>query len=144
MKLTLFERNPFLLHTIHEIIEEGDNGTPHDIVEVMYNLLDANQITQLEGIIDKQYTDDNVTEEELRSRMGIEQLREGARRMKSLEEIPDVIKQRERLTYEITSLITDDINCASSLIEDMLLIYTKDQMNEMEDIIVNHYGVEHV
>ena len=53
-------------------------------------------------------------------------------------------EQRERLIYEITSLITDDINCASTVIEDMILIYTKDQMNEMEDIIVNHYGVEHV
>ena len=57
---------------------------------------------------------------------------------------PQTVRQRERLIYEITSLITDDINFASSLIEDMLLIYTKDQMNEMEDIIVNHYGVEHV
>ena len=57
---------------------------------------------------------------------------------------PETMRQRERLIYEITSLITDDINCASSLIEDMLLIFTKDQMNEMEDIIVNHYGVEHV
>ena len=57
---------------------------------------------------------------------------------------PETVRQRERLIYEITSLITDDINCASSLIEDMLLIYTKDQMNEMEDIITNHYGVEHV
>ena len=57
---------------------------------------------------------------------------------------PETIRQRERLIYEITSLITDDINCASSLVEDMLLLYTKDQMNEMEDIIVNHYGVEHV
>ena len=57
---------------------------------------------------------------------------------------PETVRQRERLIYEITSLITDDINCASSLVEDMLLIYTKDQMNEMEDIIINHYGVEHV
>ena len=57
---------------------------------------------------------------------------------------PETVRQRERLVYEITSLITDDINCASSLVEDMLLIYTKDQMNEMEDIIVNDYGVEHV
>ena len=57
---------------------------------------------------------------------------------------PQTIRQRERLIYEITSLITDDINCASTVIEDMLLLYTKDQMNEMEDIIVNHYGVEHV
>ena len=57
---------------------------------------------------------------------------------------PETIRQRERLIYEISSLITDDINCASTIIEDMLLLYTKDQMNEMEDIIVNHYGVEHV
>ena len=57
---------------------------------------------------------------------------------------PQTVRQRERLIYEISSLITDDPNCASSLVEDMLLIYTKDQMNEMEDIIVNHYGVEHV
>ena len=57
---------------------------------------------------------------------------------------PQTVRQRERLIYEITSLITDDINCASSLIEDMLLIFTKDQMNQMEDTIVNHYGVENV
>ena len=44
-----------LLHTIHDIIEEGDNGTPHDIVEVMFNLLDVNQLTQLEDIIVNQY-----------------------------------------------------------------------------------------
>ena len=57
---------------------------------------------------------------------------------------PQTIRQRERLIYEISSLITDDPNCASTVIEDMLLLYTQDQMNEMEDIIVNHYGVEHV
>ena len=57
---------------------------------------------------------------------------------------PQTIRQRERLIYEISSLIIDDPNCASTVIEDMLLLYTKDQMNEMEDIIVNHYGVEHV
>ena len=57
---------------------------------------------------------------------------------------PQTIRQRERLIYEVSSLITDDPNCASTVIEDMLLLYTKDQMNEMEDIIVNHYGVENV
>ena len=41
-----------LLHTIHDIIEEGDN----DIVEVMFNLLDANQLNQLEDIIVNQYS----------------------------------------------------------------------------------------
>ena len=45
---------PFL-DDIHDIIEEGDNGTAHDIVEVMFNLLDANQLTQLQDIIANQY-----------------------------------------------------------------------------------------
>ena len=40
---------------IWNIIEEGDNGTPHDIVEVMFNLLDENQLEQLEDIIVNQY-----------------------------------------------------------------------------------------
>jgi len=44
-----------LLNELHDIIEEGDNGTPHDIVEVMFNLLDANQLTQLEDIITNQF-----------------------------------------------------------------------------------------
>ena len=44
-----------LLNEIHDIIEEGDNGTPHDIVEVMFNLLDVNQLEQLEDIICNQY-----------------------------------------------------------------------------------------
>ena len=35
------------LNDIHDIIEEGDNGTAHDIVDVMFNLLDENQLTQL-------------------------------------------------------------------------------------------------
>ena len=41
-----------LLQEIHDIIEEGDN----DIVEVMFNLLDANQLNQLEDIIVNQYS----------------------------------------------------------------------------------------
>ena len=49
-----------LLHTIHDIIEEGDNGTPHDIIEVMYNLLDVNQLTQLEDIIVNHYGVEHV------------------------------------------------------------------------------------
>ena len=48
-----------LLEEIHDIIEEGDNGTPHDIVEVMFNLLDANQLNQLEDIIVNQYPKDD-------------------------------------------------------------------------------------
>ena len=48
-----------LLNEIHDIIEEGDNGTPPDIVEVMFNLLDVNQLTQLEDIIVNQYGESN-------------------------------------------------------------------------------------
>ena len=44
-----------LLNEIHDIIEEGDNGTPHDIVEVMFNLLDENQLDQLEDTINTYY-----------------------------------------------------------------------------------------
>ena len=48
-------QTPYLIKEIHDIIEEGDNGTSHDIVEVMFNLLDANQLEQLEDIIVNQY-----------------------------------------------------------------------------------------
>ena len=48
-------REETLLFNIHDIIEEGDNGTPHDIVEVMFNLLDEEQLEQLEDIIVNQY-----------------------------------------------------------------------------------------
>ena len=44
-----------LLNEIHDIIEQGDNGTSHDIIDVMFNLLDNNQLTQLEDIIVNQY-----------------------------------------------------------------------------------------
>ena len=47
-----------LLNEIHDIIKQGDNGTSHDIIDVMFNLLDANQLTQLEDIIVNQYPED--------------------------------------------------------------------------------------
>ncbi len=40
-----------LLEEIHDIIEEGDNGTSHDIVDIMFNLLDVNQLNQLQDIV---------------------------------------------------------------------------------------------
>ena len=49
-------QTPYLLKELHDIIEEGDNGTSHDIVEVMFNLLDDNQLNQLEDIIVNQYS----------------------------------------------------------------------------------------
>ena len=57
---------------------------------------------------------------------------------------PPTIRQRERIVYEMSSLMKDFPENISLYVEDMLLLYTQDQMNEMEDIIVNHYGVEHV
>ena len=57
---------------------------------------------------------------------------------------PEIIRQRERIVYEMSSLMKDFPENISLYVEDMLLLYTRDQMNEMEDIIVNHYGVEHV
>ena len=57
---------------------------------------------------------------------------------------PETIRQRERIVYELSSLMKDFPENISLYVEDMLLLYTRDQMNEMEDIIVNHYGVEHV
>ena len=44
-----------LLNEIHDIIEQGDNGTSHDLIDVMFNLLDVNQLTQLKDIIVNQY-----------------------------------------------------------------------------------------
>ena len=57
---------------------------------------------------------------------------------------PETLRQRERIVYEMSCLMKDFPEDISLYVEDMILLYTKDQMNEMEDIIVNHYGVEHV
>ena len=57
---------------------------------------------------------------------------------------PETIRQRERIVYEMSSLMKDFPENISLYVEDMLLLYTRDQMNMMENIIVNDYGVEHV
>ena len=62
----------------------------------------------------------------------------------STSQTPEIIRQRERIVYEMSCLMKDFPENISLYVEDMLLLYTRDQMNEMEDIIVNHYGVEHV
>ena len=62
----------------------------------------------------------------------------------STSQTPEILRQRERIVYEMFSLMKDFPENISLYIEDMILLYTQDQMNEMEDIIVNHYGVEHV
>ena len=60
----------------------------------------------------------------------------------STSQTPETLRQRERIVYELSSLMKDNPENISLYIEDMILLYTQDQMNEMEDIIVNHYGVE--
>ena len=62
----------------------------------------------------------------------------------STSQTPETLRQRERIVYEMFSLMKDNPENISLYIEDMILLYTQDQMNEMEDIIVNHYGVENV
>ena len=48
---------------------------------------------------------------------------------------PLTIRQRERIIYEMTELMKDNPENISLYIEDMILLYTKDQMDEMEEII---------
>ena len=56
---------------------------------------------------------------------------------------PLTIRQRERIIYEMTELMKDNPENISLYIEDMILLYTKDQMNEYEKIVFNDYGIEH-
>ena len=56
---------------------------------------------------------------------------------------PLTIRQKERIIYEMTELMKDNPENISLYIEDMLLLYTKDQMNEYEKIVFNDYGIEH-
>ena len=56
---------------------------------------------------------------------------------------PETIRQRERIIYEMTELMKDNPENISLYIEDMILLYTKDQMNEYENIVFNDYGIEH-
>ena len=56
---------------------------------------------------------------------------------------PLTIRHRERIIYEMTELMKDNPENISLYIEDMILLYTKDQMNEYEKIVFNDYGIEH-
>ena len=56
---------------------------------------------------------------------------------------PETIRQKERIIYEMTELMKDNPENISLYIEDMILLYTKDQMNEYENIVFNDYGIEH-
>ena len=56
---------------------------------------------------------------------------------------PETIRQKERIIYEMTEHMKDNPENISLYIEDMILLYTKDQMNEYEKIVFNDYGIEH-
>ena len=46
------------------------------------------------------------------------------------------------LIYEIASIIHDDPDTAPILIEELVSMLSNDQLNELEDVIVNQFGVE--
>ena len=53
------------------------------------------------------------------------------------------LEQRKvNLIYEIASLINDDPLSAPVLIEELVYIMSDEQIDSIEDVIVNHFGVE--
>ena len=55
----------------------------------------------------------------------------------------DLLEQRKaNLIYEIASLINDDPLSAPVLIEELVDIMFDEQIDHIEDVIVNHFGVE--
>ncbi len=51
-------------------------------------------------------------------------------------------QRRSMLTYEIASIINDDPLSAPVLIEELVDILFDEQIDHIEDVIVNHFGVE--
>ena len=51
-------------------------------------------------------------------------------------------QRRSMLTYEIASIINDDPLSAPVLIEELVDIMFDEQIDHIEDVIVNHFGVE--
>mgnify|MGYP006250551049 FL=1 len=46
------------------------------------------------------------------------------------------------LIYEVASIIHDDPDTAPILIEELVNMLSRQQLNELEDVIVNQFGVE--
>ena len=46
------------------------------------------------------------------------------------------------IIYEIASIIHDDPDTAPILIEELVSMLSSQQLNELEDVIVNQFGVE--
>jgi len=51
-------------------------------------------------------------------------------------------QRKANLIYEIASLINDDPLSAPILIEELVDIMFDEQIDHIEDVIVNHFGVE--
>ena len=50
--------------------------------------------------------------------------------------------RKANMVYEIASLINDDPLSAPVLIEELVDIMFDEQIDHLEDVIVNHFGVE--
>ena len=46
------------------------------------------------------------------------------------------------LIYEVASIIHDNPDTAPILIEELVSMLSRQQLNELEDVIVNQFGVE--
>ena len=55
---------------------------------------------------------------------------------------PSLEKRKANMVYEIASLINDDPLSAPVLIEELVEILFDEQVDHIEDVIVNHFGVE--
>ena len=51
-------------------------------------------------------------------------------------------QRKANLIYEIASIINDDPLSAPILVEELVDIMFDEQIDHMEDVIVNHFGVE--
>ena len=56
----------------------------------------------------------------------------------------DLESRKANMVYEIASLINDDPLSAPVLIEELVDIMFDEQIDHIEDVIVNHFGVETV
>ena len=54
----------------------------------------------------------------------------------------DLEQRKANMVYEIASLINDDPLSAPVLIEELVEIMFDEQVDHIEDVIVNHFGVE--
>ena len=50
-------KNKTLLDECHDILNEDDMTASHNLVDVMFNILDVNQLNQLGDIITNQFGD---------------------------------------------------------------------------------------